>query len=102
MYMCVWLILAWWSVLRRSFVSESDQLCQERKEEMVCGMQEQWKDTQFYILCNKYPTILYESCDFSQMWILVKSTNHQYLCLKAKNELNEGTLFSATSKGLRK
>ena len=40
-----------------------------------------------------------QSGDFSQMSILVKSTNHQYLRLGAKNEeKNKGTLFSATSK----
>ena len=32
----------------------------------------------------------------SQMWILVKSTNRQYLGLEAKTDKNKGTLFSAT------
>ena len=36
------------------------------------------------------------SGDFSQMWLLVKSTNLQYLGLVAKTEKSKTTLFSQT------
>ena len=43
-------------------------------------------------------TAIQRSGDFSQMKILVKSKNRQYLGLDAKSEKNKGTFFSATLK----